>query len=185
MEVSNKNDDLSYIVGHNVKSLRKQAGLTIEGLTFALSISISYTLMIERGAANISAKLAKKIADFFDIGVAQLYTDKPIKLKTPLRLPAIAKFYAENDKNAKFFIHRRSEYSVASFVRNVLLLDSFISDEEHTVGEIAEHSFEHYKRDLDSKELSRELRRLYLKGILQRQDKFGNGSVYLYRLEIA
>src|SRR3546814_520727 len=183
MGVSNKNDDLSYIVGHNVKSLRMQGGLTIEGLTFALSISISYTLMIERGAANISSKLAKKIADFFDIEVAQLYTDKPTKLKTPLKLPAIAKFYAENDNNAKFFIHRRSEYSVASFVRNVLLLDSFISDEGHTVGEIAGYSLKQYKRDLDSQELSRELRRLYLKDILQRVDKFGNGSVYLYQLK--
>lgn len=140
--------------------------------------------MIERGATNISAKLAKTIANFFGIEVAQLYTDKAITLKSPLRTPSIAKFYEENEKNAKFFIHRRSEYSVASFVRNVLLSDQYISNEGHTVGEIAEYSLIKYKRNLDSQELSRELRRLYLKGLLQREDKFGNGSVFNYSLKI-
>ncbi len=182
MDVSERNENVPIIVGKNVKHLRVKAGLTIEGLTFALSISISYTLMIERGAANISPKLAKKIADFFGIEIARLYMNKAIALKAPLKIPTIQKFYEENQKNAKFFINRRSEYSVASFVRNVLLSDSFISDEGHTVGEIAEYSLKQYKRDLDSQELSRELRRLYLKGVLQRADKFGNGSVYLYRL---
>ncbi|WP_257670482.1 helix-turn-helix domain-containing protein [Parapedobacter tibetensis] len=182
MEVSNKNDDLSSIVGHNVKSLRKQAGLTIEGLTFALSISISYMLMIERGAANISSKLAKKIADFFDVGVAQLYMAKPVKLKSPLKTPTIAAFYRENVQNPKFFISRIAEYSVANFLRNILLEDSIMVD-GHTVGQLAEYGKEKYKRALNSQELSRELRRLYQKGILDREDKFGNGSVYLYKLK--
>src|SRR5690606_26249370 len=165
MGVSKKNDDLSIIVGRNIKGLRKQAGLTIEGLTFALSISISYTLMIERGAANISAKLAKKIADFFDIEVARLYMNKVIKLKFPLKIQAIATFYVENVQNPKFFIDRRSEYSVANFLRNVLLEDLFMT-EGHTVGELVKYSEEKYKRNLDSQETSRELRRLFQKGVL-------------------
>jgi transcriptional regulator with XRE-family HTH domain len=179
MEIYEKNENLSIIVGRNITNLRTQVSLTIEGLTFALAISISYTLMIERGVTNISSKLAKKIASFFGIEVAQLYSDKTLILKSPRSIPTIAKFYSENEKNAKFFIHRRSEYSVASFVRNILLLDSFLL-EEHAVGEIRGYSYGKYQRDLNSQELSREIRRLFLKGILQRRDKFGNGSVYLY-----
>jgi len=182
MDISENNAILSVIVGRNVRSLRTQAGLTIEGLTFALSISISYTLMIERGTANISSKLATKIANSFGIEVAQLYSAKKIILKAPQGIVSIAKFYSENKQNAKFFINRRNEYSVASFVRNILLLDSFMQG-EHTVGEIKAHSDKKYQRDLDSQELSREVRRLFLKGILKRRAKFDNGSVYLYWIE--
>lgn len=178
-----KNDNLSIIVGENVKDLRIQADLTIEGLTFALSISISYMLMIERGAANISTKLAKKIANLFDIDVAQLYSVKRIRLRTPFKIPSIEQFHKENKNNPKFFISRRPEYSVANFLRNVLLTDEIIL-ENHNVGELKEFSKEKYQRDLNSQELSRELRRLYLKGVLERDDKFDNGSVYLYRLKI-
>lgn len=172
---------MSKIVGDNVKDLKNQAGLTLDGLTFALSISISYVLMIERGAANISAKLAKTIADFFDIEVSKLYTKKRIVLKNPLKIPTIAKFYKENDMNAKFFVERRAEYSVAAFLRNVLLYDPIIK-EGRTVAELIEYSADKYQRELKSQELSRELRRLYIKEVLNREDKFKNGSVFLYSL---
>lgn len=182
MEVSRKNENISIIVGNNVNHLRVQAGLTIDGLTFALSISISYTLMIERGDANISPKLAKRIADFFEIEVAHLYMKKKTQLKSPLKIPTISQFYKENEKNAKFFIHRRTEYSVASFARNVLLGDKIML-EGRSVSELISYSIKKYKRELNSQELSRELRRLYKKDILDRKDKFGNGSVYLYKLK--
>ncbi|PWG81189.1 helix-turn-helix domain-containing protein [Pararcticibacter amylolyticus] len=182
MEAS-KNDNLSAIVGRNIKELRIQANLTIEGLTFALSISISYTLMIERGAANISTRLAKKIANFFDIEMAQLYSSKPIKIR-PLKILPVEQFHKDNKNNPKFFLSKRTEYSVASFLRNVLLSDEFVL-EYHSVGDLRNFSKEKYQRDLNSQELSRELRRLYMKGILERDDRFNNGSVYLYKLKIS
>lgn len=177
---SEKNDNLSLIFGKNIRQLRLHSGLTIEGLTFALSISISYALMIEKGTANVSSNLAKRTANFFDVEVAQLYMDKAINLKSPLKILSISKFYEDNEQNAEFFIHRRSEYSVASFLRNVLLADSIMSD-GHTTSELIKYSVKKYKRELNSQELSRELRRLYNKDILDREDKFNNGSVYLYR----
>ena len=138
--------------------------------------------MIERGAANISSNLATRIADLFEIKVAQLYSSKKITLKSPRAIGPIAKFYDENKQNAKFFLHRRTEYSVASFVRNILLVDTYIR-EEHTIGDIKKYSVEKYKRELDSQELSREVRRLFLKGVLKRKNKFENNSVYFYWLE--
>ncbi|WP_257670893.1 hypothetical protein [Parapedobacter tibetensis] len=55
--------------------------------------------------------------------------------------------------------------------------------EGQTVGHLIEYCEEKYNRELNSQEASRELRRLYQKGILDREDKFGNGSVYLYKLK--
>ncbi len=179
MDMSLKNNSIERTVGNNIKSLRIQAGLTIEGLTFALDISISYTLMIQRGVTSISAKLAKRIANFFNIEVSQLYSDKKIVLNNPLKIEAIYNFYKENDNNPKFFIKRRSEYSVAAFIKNYLLSDPFLK-EGRDVSEIIKYSYEKYGRELTSQELSRELRRLYTKGILNRMDKFGNGAAYKY-----
>ncbi|SEO12193.1 hypothetical protein SAMN05216436_1357 [bacterium A37T11] len=111
-----------------------------------------------------------------------MYTDKTISLKNPLKILTVEKFYKENNKNAKFFVHRRNEYSVARFLRNVLLSDDAMSD-GGTVSELIEYSKVKYQRELNSQELSRELRRLYEKEALDRKDKFGNGSVYLYKLK--
>lgn len=179
MDISSKNNSIEKTVGNNIKSLRIQAGLTIEGLTFALDISISYTLMIQRGATSISAKLAKRIANFFNIEVSQLYSDKKIILTSPLKIETIYNFYKENENNPKFFIKRRSEYSVAAFIKNHLLSDPFLK-EGRDVSQIITYSNEKYGRALTSQELSRELRRLYNKGILRRIDKFGNGTAYKY-----
>jgi len=181
MDISLKNDGIEKTVGNNIKSLRIQAGLTAEGLTFALDISISYTLMIQRGATSISSKLAKRIANFFNIEVSQLYSDKKIVLNQPLKVEPIYKFYKENENNPKFFIKRRSEYSVAAFIKNYLLSDPFLK-EGRDVSEIIKYSYEKYGRELTSQELSRELRRLFNKGLLNRIDKFGNGTSFKYFL---
>lgn len=183
MEIFGKNENLSEILAENFKTLRNHAGLTIEGIANALSISISYVLMIERAKANISTKLAKKIGDFFDVDVAQLYRKKHIISKNTTKTNSVSKFYQENKENAKFFIERRSDYSTANFIKNVLLKDTFMHS-FHTIGQIREYSKKEYSRELDSQELSREIRRLYEKDIISRKDKFGNGSVFFYQLKI-
>jgi transcriptional regulator with XRE-family HTH domain len=172
---------LSEIVGKNIKGSRIKVGLTLEGLTFALQISISYLMMIEKGTANISAKMAKNIADFFDVEVEDLYSRRELKLKKQKEIPAVCAFYKENENNPNFFTHRRSEYSVAYFLRTVLLEDPFVLN-RHDASEIREYCKLKYKRDFGSQELSRELRRLYLRNILHREPKFDNDSVYVYWL---
>ena len=180
MEYISKNENIPLIVGKQLKYLRSQVNLTIEGISFALSISISYVLMIERGEANISQKLAKKISDFFSIEIAQLYSIKQINLKQPLKINTIARFYRENIENAKFFANRRSEYSTANFIRTTLIKDSFML-EGRTIKEIRNYILQTEGRDIKSQELSRELRRLCEKKKLFRIPKFKNKSVYLYK----
>lgn len=182
MEKFSKNNNIQNIVGSNFKSLRLQAGLTKDAMVIAINKSISYILMIERGDANISSKLAKDICDFFEIEVAHLYTGKEIKLKPVNKIDTLSLFYKENKNNAKFFINRRKDYSTAVYLREVLIPENIL-DEYITVGEIVSICKKDFDRNVTSQELSRELRRSYKKGILERRDKYGNGSVFEYRLK--
>ncbi|SFC83135.1 hypothetical protein SAMN05421747_1336 [Parapedobacter composti] len=68
-----------------------------------------------------------------------------------------------------------------NFLRTELLRSKFLKD-EHDVGEIRKHCKETYQRSFTSKALSAQLLRLVEEGTLLRRDKFGNGSVYLYKL---
>lgn len=175
-----KGNPVSLTVSSNVKNLRVQAGLTLEGFAAAISISISYVRMIENGKANITSKLAQRITDFFEIEVQKLYTNKHYSLKKPENIPSIKRFYDENVRNPQFFLNRKGENSVAHFLRTELISGGYL-DDEREVGEIREHCLTKYQRKFDSKEMSRQLGRLVDEGLLSRTDKFGNGTVYLYR----
>lgn len=175
------NDNIQLVVGKNFRSMRIQANLTKEAMAIALDKSISYILMIERGAANISSTLAKRICNFFEIKISQLYSEKEIKLKPLTKISALSQFYKDNERNAKFFIHRKKEYSTAAFIKEVLIPENVL-DEYIVVADIISVSLKEFNRDLSSQELSRELRRAFQKGILERFDKFGNQSVYEYRV---
>lgn len=182
MEKFSKNDNIKNVVGKNFKSMRQQAGLTKEAMAMAINKSISYILMIERGDANISPQLAKDICDFFEIEISQLYQNKKIKIKPINKLTPLSSFYKENEQNAKFFINRRKEYSTAAFLRETLIPQHALK-EYVTVAELVILSKKNFNRKLSSQEVSRELRRSFIKGILERRDKFGNASVYEYRLK--
>lgn len=180
MDISKKNNSVEEIVGKNVKSLRIQSRLTVDGLAIAIETSVSYVKMIEKGKANISSIQAKKIANFFNIEVSQLYSDKKVKLFNHLKIQPITDFYKEHERNPKYFIDRKSEYKLPAFIKEYLLKDPFLKTGRE-ISEIKNYCFEVYKREFTSAELSREFRRLHEKGDkVGREDKFGNGSVYKY-----
>jgi transcriptional regulator with XRE-family HTH domain len=54
--------DWRAIVGENVRSLRKEAGLTQEQLAFAAEIDLTYVGGIERGKRNPSLLVLARIA---------------------------------------------------------------------------------------------------------------------------
>lgn len=178
-----KANPISQIVGSNVKNLRLQAGLTLEGFAAAISISISYVRMIENGKANITSKLAQRITDFFEIEVQRLYANKPYTLKKLENIPSVKKFYEENERNPQFFLTRKGENSVAHFLRTELIPGIYLNDERE-VAEIQNYCLTKHQRKFESKELSRQLGRLADEGLLSRKDKFGNGTVYLYRKKL-
>ncbi len=175
-----KSIHLSKIIGRNFKTLRLKAGLTSKGIAFALKISISYVLMIERGGANLSQEKLESICNFFDIPVSLFVSEKLPKLDLSRKKGLISSFYIQNKHNHDFFIERKKEYKVATFLKDVLLSDG-IFNEERSVKEIITYSKGKFARVLKSQEVSRELRRLYEKGVLARRKKYESSTSYLYR----
>lgn len=58
-----------------LKELRIQRSLTQEQVAKALGITTSYYGMIEIGTRNPTLKLAKKIADFFNKPIEEIFFD--------------------------------------------------------------------------------------------------------------
>ena len=170
------------IVGRQLNSLLQQTGITIVGLAHAVDMSVNHLRTIRAGNASVSSRTAGKIADFFDIEVSQLFSAKPVRVKNIRSIPTINRFYEDNVGNPQFFTDQRKENSLMHFLRTELLTTKYLKN-EHDVGEIREHCKEIYKRDFTSKALSAQLVRLVKEGLLSKRRKFGNGSVYLYKLK--
>jgi plasmid maintenance system antidote protein VapI len=171
------------IIGRQVTSLLDQTGIRVEGLAFAIKMSINHLRTVKAGKASISTRTAGKIADFFEIKVNMLISEKSIKLRKPDKIETIKQFYEENKNNPKFFIDRQRENSVAHFLRTGLIPGGYLNDERE-VSEMRVYCLTKYQRKFESKELSRQLGRLVDEGLLSRRDKFGNGTVYLYRKKV-
>ncbi|WP_345949035.1 helix-turn-helix transcriptional regulator [Mucilaginibacter sp. PAMB04274] len=168
------------IVADNIKYIREYAGLTFVGFAEAVKISISYLRLIEKGTANITYKVAKKISDFCEIEPDSIFSAKALKLKKLSQIATINIFYTENINNPQYFISRKGENSIAHFLKNVLLPSGYLIDYRE-VNAIQAFCKSEYNKDFTSKELSRELNRLADDKKLLRFDKYGNKSIYLYK----
>jgi len=133
--------------------------------------------MLEKGGANISPKIARKIALFFGIKIDALYSEEKIELNKDIR--TIKSFYKKNKDNPRLFIQRRSEYKVAAFLKTVLAQDPFLLTKRN-LKEIRQHCSNQYKKEFDVYELSREIRRMCLKNIINRESKGEARLGYLY-----
>ena len=58
--------------GWRIKELREERGLSQRGFAEKIGMSPSYLADVERGSRNISLDNIKRIADGFDISVAEL-----------------------------------------------------------------------------------------------------------------
>ena len=61
------------MVENKVQELRKQRGLSQEELAAILGVVADYISMIERGKRSPGFALAKKIADFFDMTIDEIF----------------------------------------------------------------------------------------------------------------
>lgn len=169
------------MVGKQLTSLLAQTGISIVGLAHAIDMSPNHLRTVKNGRASISSKTAGKIADFFEIEIGILFSSKTFKLKKIENIETIRCFYSENEHNSQFFLYGKVKNSVAYFLREVLLPFGFFS-ENREVNEIQAFAKSKFKKDFSSKELSRQLNRLAVAGLLSKTDKTGNRSIFLYRI---
>ncbi len=86
----------------NLKSLRKQRGLTQMQLATELNVSLSVVALIESGARNPSRGMVKKLSQFFNVPAENFISDDMI-IKTQIDpellvdiIDAIDEFLSEN-----------------------------------------------------------------------------------------
>jgi transcriptional regulator with XRE-family HTH domain len=69
------NDDVLIRLGHRIRKLREQAGISQENLGFLSGLHRTYVGAIERGERNPSVLSLKKIADALKVGVGDLFDE--------------------------------------------------------------------------------------------------------------
>lgn len=172
----------SELVGKQVTSLLDQTGISIAGLAIGTEISLNHLRTIKNGTASISSKTAGKIAIFFGVSIDVIFSTELHKLEEPKNQGDIGKFYKENANNREFFVDRQQENSVAYSINTNLIPSQFFA-EGREVSYVQKYLREEHGLDFSSKDISQHLTRLSKKGILTKEDKTGNKSIYLYKLK--
>ena len=67
---------LLYLLAKNVRALRKDAGLSQEGLAFECDIDRTYISKVERGIANPSLLILFRISDVLQVEINDLLKKK-------------------------------------------------------------------------------------------------------------
>lgn len=173
-------------VGKNLTSLLDQTGITIIGFSHGANISLNHARVIKNGKSSITSKTARKIADFFEIEAGLLFLPKIIKLKDPLKIASIAKFYQDNIDNIQFFTKKALENRVSFILYNYLIPDEIMSNwirSFQIVNYVNENKkYQKYKDLFNIRNVSKALERIYKStDALDKNDLYGNGKVFQYK----
>ncbi len=173
--------DYNIVLQKHLKSLMKQADLSIIGIAEATNLStitIRKILMAKTRASQITLN---KIASLFSIKIEKLFSEKEIKLKRLDEIPLLKEFYKNNASNNTYFTSRAKENVVADFLRNTLIYDDFLKIGRRTkdVANYIKHTPK-YNKEFEPKVIAKAFERMYKEGLLNREDKTGENSVFFY-----
>lgn len=164
------------ILADNLKSLRKQALLTINGIDAYTNQSSDHIRQLENRANKVTPNVNTLLpySVLYDVTVNELLTKPNLKLGKNLEELEIFRRKFRDFKD--YFI---DTLSVPDFIRlKVLPLRQMKTGMK--VSEIIDLFPDN---NIESKPLSRELSRMVEKGALVKEDPSGKGAVYLYRLK--
>ncbi|WBL43557.1 hypothetical protein PBT90_02475 [Algoriphagus halophytocola] len=164
------------ILADNLRSLRKQALLTINGIDAYTNQSSDHIRQLENKGNKVTPNVNTLLpySTLYDVTVNDLLKKPDLKLGSNLK---VLETFRRNYKDFKdYFI---DALSTPDFIRlKVLPLPQMKAGMK--VSEIIDLFPDD---NIESKPLSRELGRMVEKGILVKEDSSGNGAVYLYRLK--
>lgn len=164
------------ILAENLKSLRKQARLTINGIDAYTNQSSDHIRQLESIENKVTPNVNTLLpySELYGVSVNEILT-KP-KLELGENLVKLEAFRRKYRHIKDYFI---DALSIPDFIKlKILPLP------EMRTGMKVSEIIDHFPDDnLKSKPLSRELGRMVEKGILVREDASGKGAVYVYRLK--
>ncbi|WP_028295221.1 helix-turn-helix domain-containing protein [Olivibacter sitiensis] len=167
------------IVAKNLKTLMDTYRLTVHGVEAGAGIEVHTLNRILNLNTNISPNTAQRLADFFGIGIDQIFSSKMARLRRLDQVPTLKNFYVESKLNKKYFQDRVKEDVVTEFLKAVMLLDPFFNTGKRAK-EITDHINGKYDKDFNSKTVAKVLSRLWGIGLLKREDRTGKGKVFYY-----
>lgn len=164
------------ILADNLRSLRKQAMLTINGIDAYTNQSSDHIRQLEnkknRVTPNVNTLLP--FSELYDVTVNDLLTKPDLKLGE--NLEALNTFRRKYKDFKDYFI---DSLSIPDFIRIKIL-----PLHQMKIGMKVSEIIDQFPDDnLKSKPLSRELGRMVEKGILTKIDLNGMGAVYSYKLK--
>lgn len=168
----------------HLTSLMQQTDLTIEGIAEGAKLSSLTIRKILNRKTSASQITLNKIANFFNIKLEKLYSEKPIKLTKLDENPILRDFYDTYMSNNTYFHSRSKENVVAHFMKNELIFDEYL-----TVGRRAKDVANYikitpkYRKNFDSKVIAKALERMFNQGLLEREDRTGKGAVFYYKVK--
>ncbi|MFC0264793.1 helix-turn-helix domain-containing protein [Fontibacter flavus] len=173
--IDRKTIDLKQLA-KNLKSLREQANLSILGLHVLSGFSDDHLRQLEKSNNSVvpNSSTLFDLATIYNVKIDDLINEKEIFLGE--KLSHLENFFSKNINSPNYLFDKNF---LPSFIKiKVLKLPEMKSGMR--VSEIIK-AFPDKK--LNSKDLSRELNRLYRKGEIERFDKTGKGSVFYFKLK--
>lgn len=164
------------ILADNLRSLRKQALLTINGIDAYTSQSSDHIRQLENKGNKVTPNVNTLLpySELYDVTVNALLTKPDLKLGTNLEeLEAFRRKYKD------FKDYFMDTLSTPDFIRLKILP----LPEMKTGMKVSEIIDLFPDDNIESKPLSRELGRMVEKGKLVKEDASGKGAVYLYKLK--
>ncbi|QTA78514.1 HTH domain-containing protein, Cro/C1-type [Desulfonema limicola] len=94
-------EDTKILLGKRIRNLRKESGISQEGLAEQTDISAKYLGQIERGLANLSIDKAIKISKALKIDLSELFDFKYEHSRKELKQQLNSLFDDAKDKDIK------------------------------------------------------------------------------------
>lgn len=163
------------ILAENLKSLRKQALLTINGIDAYTNQSSDHIRQLEKKGNQVTPNVNTLLpySELYDVTVNELLIKPNLKLGENLK--KLEDFRRTNREFKDYFI---DALSIPDFIRLKLL-----PLPQMKTGMKVSEIIDLFPDDcIESKPLSRELGRMVMNGTLVKEDPSGKGSVYFYRL---
>lgn len=71
--------DIKLTIGHRIKELRKELGLSQESLAYKAEVDRTYVTDVENGRRNVSVEILERLIKALDVSITEFFNAKEFK----------------------------------------------------------------------------------------------------------